>query len=215
MKVKICGITDEFTGMAAVQFGADALGLVFAESKRRISVEKAKEIVLKLPEQVYKVGVFVNETKEQIEKIAASVGLTHIQLHGDETAAFSKTLSLPVIKSFSFQNNESLENMANFPSDYILLDSPKGKYRGGNGTTFEWDKVNQTLIDGKKVILAGGLNIENVERAIHIIKPVMVDVSSGVETNGMKDLTKMKAFIDKVKGSLMGGKENEHIYITE
>jgi phosphoribosylanthranilate isomerase len=215
MKVKICGITDELTGMAAVQFGADAIGLVFAESKRRISVERAKEIVLQLPEQVYKVGVFVNETKEQIEKIAASVGLTHIQLHGDETAAFSKSLSLPVIKGFSFQDNDSLGDMANFPSDYILIDSPKGKYRGGNGTTFEWEKVNQKLIEGKKVILAGGLNIENVEQAIHIIKPFMVDVSSGVETNGMKDLDKIKAFIEKVKGSLTGGKQNEHIYITE
>lgn len=215
MKVKICGITDELTGMAAVQFGADAIGLIFAESKRRISVERAKEIVLQLPEQVYKVGVFVNETKEQIEKVAASVGLTHIQLHGDETATFSQSLSLPVIKAFSFQDNESLKNMDGFPSDYILLDSPKGKYRGGNGTAFEWDKVNQRLIDGKKVILAGGLNIDNVEQAIHIIKPFMVDVSSGVETNGTKDLAKIKAFIEKVKGSLTGGKQNEHICITE
>lgn len=215
MKVKICGITDAITGMAAVQYGADAIGLVFAESKRKVSIEKAREIVHGLPKDVYKVGVFVNEPKGEIERIASIVGLTHIQLHGDETADFCRSLSLPVIKAISFQDNDSLKICTNLPSEFILLDSPKGKYRGGNGTTFNWEEVDLKLVGHKKVILAGGLNNENVEQAIKIMKPYMVDVSSGVETKEIKDLTKIKSFIEKVKGSKKGGKPIEHIYITE
>jgi phosphoribosylanthranilate isomerase len=199
MKVKICGITDVETGVAAAHYGADALGFVFAESKRRISIEKAQEIISQLPTEVFKVGVFVNETIAEIEKIADAVGLTHIQLHGDEPASFSESLSLPVIKSISFQGNESLKALTDFPSEFILLDSPKGKYRGGNGTVFNWNEVNPAMLERKKVILAGGLDAENVETAIKIINPFMVDVSSGVETDGLKDLRKIKIFIEKAK----------------
>jgi phosphoribosylanthranilate isomerase len=201
MKVKICGITDVETAAAAVQYGADAIGFVFAESKRRISIEKAKDIIAYLPKEVFKVGVFVNETSHEIEKIASTVGLTHIQIHGDETASFSESLSLPVIKAISFQGNENLEALRDFPSDYILLDSPKGKYRGGNGTVFNWSDVNSNLINSKKVILAGGLNADNVEAAINIIRPFMVDVSSGVETDGIKDIRKIKTFIETAKNT--------------
>jgi phosphoribosylanthranilate isomerase len=204
MKVKICGITDIETGVAAVQFGADAIGFVFAESKRKVTTLQAQEIIAHLPKEVYKVGVFVNEKRDEIEKIAATVGLTHIQLHGDETALFSESLSLPVIKSISFQENESLGALANFPCEYILLDSPKGKYRGGNGTVFNWNEVDPHLINKQKVILAGGLNPDNVEEAIKIIKPYMVDVSSGVETDGKKDLRKIRIFIGKAKSIPVG-----------
>lgn len=204
MKVKICGITDVETGVAAAQYGADAIGFVFAESKRRVSIENAQEIIAYLPKEVYKVGVFVNETRDVIEKIASTVGLTHIQLHGDETALFSESLSLKVIKSISFQGNESLEALADFPSDFILLDSPKGKYRGGNGTVFNWSEVNPHLIKRQKVILAGGLHADNLEEAIKIIRPFMVDVSSGVETDGKKDLRKIKTFIEKAKSTPVG-----------
>ncbi|MEH7075366.1 phosphoribosylanthranilate isomerase [Neobacillus drentensis] len=204
MKVKICGIMDVETGVAAVQSGADVLGFVFAESKREVSIERAKEIISHLPKEVDKVGVFVNESKETIENIASIVGLTHIQLHGDETALFSETLSLPVIKAISFQGNESLAALAEFPSDYILLDSPKGKYRGGNGTVFNWSEVNPSLINRQKVILAGGLHPENVQEAIRIIRPFMVDVSSGVETDGKKDVKKIKTFIEKAKSTPVG-----------
>jgi len=213
MKVKICGIADVKTALAAVDYGADAIGLVFAESKRKVSIEKAKEIVSALPLDVFKVGVFVNETRDEVKRIASIVGLTHIQLHGDEPALFSKSLSLPIIKAISFQDNDGLAVFNQFPSEYILLDGPKGKYRGGNGTAFDWNKVNAALLAGKKVILAGGLHVNNVEQAIKIIQPFMVDVSSGVETDGLKDLGKVKAFIEKVK--CLGGIENEHLYTTK
>ncbi|MCH6267481.1 phosphoribosylanthranilate isomerase [Neobacillus citreus] len=199
MKVKICGIMDVDTGLAAVEYGADALGFVFAKSKRRITAEKAQEIISELPKEVYKVGVFVNESQAEIERIAAIAGLTHIQLHGEESENFSESLSLPVIKAASFEGNEKLAELRDFPAEYILLDGPKGKYHGGNGTAFTWSEVNTGLLEGKKVILAGGLHQENVEAAINTIQPYMVDVSSGVETDGVKDLAKIKAFLEKAK----------------
>lgn len=199
MKVKICGITDIESGMAAVRYGADAIGFVFAESKRKISEASAKEIITHLPEGVMKVGVFVNEAKTEIERIAAAVGLTHIQLHGDESAPYSESIPLPVIKAISFQNNAHLANYNSFPSEYLLLDGPKGRYQGGNGLTFDWSQVTPNLIKDKKVILAGGLTTENLEEAIRSIRPDMVDVSSGVETDGSKDIAKIKTFIEKAK----------------
>ncbi|WHY75656.1 phosphoribosylanthranilate isomerase [Neobacillus sp. WH10] len=213
MKVKICGITDVHTAIAAARYGADAIGFVFAESKRKVSIGKAKEIVSFLPPEVLKVGVFVNESREEVERIASIVGLTHIQLHGDESPSFSELISLPIIKAISFQSNDGLAVFNQFPSEYILLDGPKGKYRGGNGKAFDWNEVNAALLEEKKVILAGGLQVSNVEQAIKIINPYMVDVSSGVETDGIKDLVKIKEFIEKVK--TLGGNVNEHLYITK
>jgi phosphoribosylanthranilate isomerase len=215
MKVKICGITDLTTALAAIDYGADALGFVFAESKRKITVTKAKEIIKHLPDEILKVGVFVNETKTKIEEIASSVGLTHVQLHGDETPAFSNSLSFPVIKAVSVHDNESLQEIENYSCRYVLLDGPKGKYRGGNGLSFDWDSFSASNIKNKKVILAGGLHEDNVAEAIKLIKPDMVDVSSGVETEGKKDLNKIQSFIIKAKGSHTGGADNERIYNAE
>ncbi|OIK09563.1 N-(5'-phosphoribosyl)anthranilate isomerase [Bacillus sp. MUM 116] len=202
MKVKICGITDPDTAIAAVGFGADAIGFVFAESKRKVELDKAKEIIAKLPSDVMKVGVFVNEMAEEIEKIAYYAGLTHIQLHGDEPASLSEKLTLPVIKAASIENNDSVREIKNFPCEFLLLDGPKGKYRGGNGLAFDWKNINLDILSEKKIILAGGLHEGNIEEAIQTVQPDMVDVSSGVETEGKKDLQKIKIFIKKAKGSL-------------
>jgi phosphoribosylanthranilate isomerase len=205
MKVKICGITDLLTALASVDYGADAIGFVFAESKRQISVSKAKEIVSHLPKDVLKVGVFVNESIEKIEEIASIVGLTHVQLHGDETPAFIESLTVPVVKAVSIQDDQSLKTIENYSCEYVLIDGPKGKYRGGNGLSFDWSSISVNDLKGKRVILAGGLHEENVQKAIKLIKPYMVDVSSGVETEGKKDLNKIQSFIIKAKGSHTGG----------
>lgn len=215
MKVKICGITDLTTALAAIDYGADAIGFVFAESKRKISVTKAKEIIAHLPKDVLKVGVFVNDTKEKIEEIAVTAGLTHVQLHGDETASFSKSLIFPVIKAVSMEDNHDLKEIEAYPCEYVLLDGPKGKFRGGNGLAFDWNSLSEKDLKGKKVILAGGLHEANVEEAIKLIQPYMVDVSSGVETDGKKDLDKIQTFINKAKGSHTGGTRNEIIYTAE
>jgi phosphoribosylanthranilate isomerase len=206
MKVKICGIKDVETALGAVENGADAIGFVFAESKRKIDVETAKEIVKELPDFVMKIGVFVNETKEEIDKISAYVGLTHLQLHGDEIPEFCQEFVLPVIKAFSIEHKNDLEKIKQYSCEYILLDGPKGQYPGGYGKVFNWNFLKTEDFKGKHLILAGGLHEENIQSAIKRMNPYMVDVSSGVETSGKKDLCKIQSFIDKVKVAFWEGK---------
>lgn len=211
MKVKICGIQDMKTAEIAIESGADAIGYVFAESKRKISLEEAKKITGSLPEKVLKIGVFVNETKEVLERTFEEVGLTHLQLHGDESPEFCRSIRYPVIKAIRVKSELDLLNIPQYDCDYILLDSPYGKYRGGNGTTFDWKLLKDIKIQQDKLILAGGLNIENVMEATELGNPAMVDVSSGVETNGIKDHSKIVDFIKKVK---VGGKVNDNLYTS-
>lgn len=201
MKVKICGITDEKTALFAAEQEADALGFVFAESKRKISLPSAKAIIARLPDHVEKVGVFVNEKQENIEYIAEEAGLTAIQLHGDETPAFCRLFSLPVIKAFNIRDARDLEKLHLYDCEYVLLDSPAGKYRGGNGISFDWELLRDARPAGKKMILAGGLTAENVGEAIRKAEPYMVDVSSGVESGGKKDLQKIRNFIKAAKSA--------------
>jgi len=198
VNVKICGITDYKTAQFAIEAGVDAIGFVFAESKRQISVSKAKEIIQTIPKHILKIGVFVNETKENVESIFEEVGLTHIQLHGDESPAFCQALRYPVIKAIRIESESDIDQIDAYSCDYILVDSPRGPYRGGNGTTFNWNLFIHKNIE-RKLILAGGLTIDNVLLASEIVKPVMVDVSSGVETDGKKDEKKIEAFIKTVK----------------
>lgn len=199
MKVKICGITDVDTALFAVKSGADAIGFVFAESKRKTTLEKAQEIIKKLPEHILKVGVFVNEEKDVIQKIVDETGINVIQLHGDESPEFCQQFSVPIIKALSISSTEDLNQIAEYSCDYYLLDSPRGKYHGGNGMAFDWSILSQAPIHKGKLILAGGLTFENVKGAIDITAPFMVDVSSGVETDGKKDVQKIKEFIEKAK----------------
>ncbi|PEL08110.1 phosphoribosylanthranilate isomerase [Bacillus sp. AFS017336] len=197
MKVKICGITDLTSAQIAVDAGADAIGFVFAESKRQIQIDEAKKIIKSLPNSILKIGVFVNESKETLESIYEEVGLTHLQLHGDETPEFCRSLRYPSIKAIRVESEKEVEKLSEYDCDYVLVDSPSGKYRGGNGTTFNWELLNSKKINN--LVLAGGLTIDNVLPACNIVKPLMVDVSSGVETNGKKDYEKIKMFIKKVK----------------
>lgn len=200
MKVKICGITDMETANRACEYGADALGFVFAESKRKITLEQAKEIITELPAHVLKVGVFVNESVEVIQKIADECGLTHVQLHGDEDNYQIKRLNIPSIKSLGVNSENDLKNAQAYETDYILFDSPKEKFHGGNGKTFSWELLTHMPKElREKTIVAGGLNALNIEEAIRTIQPYMVDVSSGVETEGKKDVEKIKQFIKKAK----------------
>jgi len=198
MLVKICGITTEEAARHACKSGADFIGFVFAASKRKISPENAARIAATLPPKVKKVGVFVNETRENILNIAGKVDLDVIQLHGDEPAELAARLPYPVIKAFSIQKEET-GFIPSYPCDYYLLDSPASAYRGGNGVTFNWNLVKETKIQPDKVMIAGGLSKENVQEAIAITNAAGVDVSSGVETNGEKDLEKMEQFITKAK----------------
>lgn len=199
MKVKICGITDIESAKVAVEAGADAIGFVFAESKRKVTIDQAKRIIDSLPDRVLKVGVFVNEDVDTIEEIVQKTGLTMVQLHGDEEPEVCKKFSVPVIKALGVSSKKDCKKIQEYPCEYILLDSPKGKYRGGNGETFPWELVDPVTIKGKKLIVAGGLSIDNVSIAIQSLQPFMVDVSSGVETNGSKDHKKIIDFLKEAK----------------
>ncbi|HHT7224918.1 TPA: phosphoribosylanthranilate isomerase [Bacillus cereus] len=200
MKVKICGITDVETAKSACEYGADALGFVFAESKRKITPERAKEIIQELPANVLKIGVFVNESVEVIQKIADECGLTHVQLHGDEDNHRIRRLNIPSIKALGVTSESDMKNAQTYEADYILFDSPREKFHGGNGKTFSWELLGHMPKElRKKTILAGGLNALNIEEAIRTVRPYMVDVSSGVEIEGKKDVEKIKQFIIKAK----------------
>lgn len=200
MKVKICGITEVETAKIACEYGADALGFVFAESKRKITPERAKEIIDAIPEHVLKVGVFVNESVEVIQKITDECGLTHVQLHGDEENHQIRRLNILSIKALGVISESDMKNAQAYETEYILFDSPKEKFHGGNGKKFSWELLAHMPKElREKTILAGGLNVSNVEEAIRTVQPYMVDVSSGVETEGKKDVEKIKKFIKKAK----------------
>lgn len=201
MLTKVCGITTIEAAQVVEQAGADFIGFVFAPSKRRISPHNAAAISSSLSPSIKKVGVFVNESKENIQYIAKKVGLDYIQLHGDETATFAKSLQLPIIKAFSIDAVHASTIRA-FPCAYYLIDSPAEKYRGGSGKTFDWNRLTTLQLDHTKLILAGGLSVKNVEDALKNVRPAGIDVSSGVETDGKKDSNKIEAFVNKVKTSI-------------
>lgn len=199
MLVKICGIQTIEAAEVAVEAGANLIGFVFARSKREITPEKAAQIATSIPNSVKKVGVFVNETAENMIDIAETVDLDMIQLHGDETSELVAQLPYKTIKAFSIDSVDEKALKA-FDADYYLIDSPPKIHRGGSGETFDWNLVTQLNIDPEKLILAGGLSVDNIKQAIHTVQPAGIDVSSGVETDGQKDHDKIKQFIIKAKG---------------
>lgn len=200
-KVKICGLKTHEHVEAAVQAGADFIGFVFAPSKRRISVEEAVELAKQIPANVKKVGVFVNEAAETIHAIAKAVPLDYIQYHGDETNDFIQQVGLPALKAFSVRDAEDVKKAAAFDVDYYLFDAPGTDFRGGSGHTFDWSLMEEANIPNSKVIVAGGLTVANVAEAVQFVHPAAVDVSSGVERDGIKDSTLIQAFIRNAKGA--------------
>lgn len=195
MHVKICGIQSLTAAKTAVQYGADLLGFVFADSKRAITAEKARLITDELPENIKNVGVFVNESVSHMESVAALAGLDYIQLHGNEPPTVAAQLSLPVIKAFP-ADIEKMEEIRQYPCSYVLLDHPSG---GGTGKTFEWQQFKAFHREIPHFFLAGGLQPDNVQNAIRLVHPFGVDVSSGVETNGQKDPCKIQRFLKNAK----------------
>ena len=200
-KVKICGIKTLSDAKFAVDYGADAIGFVFAESIRNVSKEKARAIVQKLPPFVTTVGLFVNDTAEDIEAICRFCGLDAIQLHGNERPGLlNKLKGFKTIKAFRIQNEKDIIPIRKYKPDAILLDGYSEKNMGGTGTSFDW-KIVKDIRTSIPIIVAGGLTHLNVSRAIKIVKPYAVDVSSGVESSpGKKDRKLIKKFIDAVKG---------------
>jgi phosphoribosylanthranilate isomerase len=191
MRIKICGITNLEDAKAAVNLGADALGFVFAESSRRISPEKARQITNQLPPFVSKVGVFVNAPLTHLRRVRDYCGLDAVQLHGEEGADYIRSLGPGVIKALRLNGKA----VGDLPDATLLLDAYDPKLRGGTGKKCDWQKAQEIARD-RLVILAGGLEPGNVGKAIEQVKPYAVDVSSGVEKEpGRKDHGKIASFI--------------------
>jgi len=201
-KVKICGITNIDDAMAALEFGADAIGFNFVpDTPRYIAPEKASEIIEKLPPFVTVVGLFVNESETHIKQIADGCKLDALQLHGQESPDFCLRFNRKVIKAFRIKDKESLTSLPEYTVSAYLLDTYVKGARGGTGVTFDWQLASEAKQYGP-VILAGGLNPENVARAILQVCPYGVDVSSGIEAEpGKKDHRKLKDFIEAAKAA--------------
>jgi phosphoribosylanthranilate isomerase len=212
-KIKICGITETDQAVAAAEAGADYLGLVLAPSIRQINPQRAATIVhevKKTVESPQMVGVFVNLPANDINFIAQSCHLDWVQLSGDESWEFCLQIKKPVIKAIHVFTNSSIAQIlyeiekgyTYLPPDYlkILLDTRvKGVY-GGSGKTFDWKLAKEVNLK-YPVFVAGGLDINNVLQMITEVKPWGVDVSSGVESKGKKDIEKIRQFIQRVKSA--------------
>ncbi len=197
--IKICGLMELEHVKVAVDSGANAIGFVFAKSRRQVMVEQAKELAIAVPSNVLKIGVFVNETVEEVERIAREVPLDVVQLHGDEDPGYVRRLSIPTIKALSIKTQEDVKKASQYEVDYFLFDAPGVEFRGGSGHSFDWSLLSKANISREKVILAGGLTESNINEAINILHPFMVDVSSGVETAQRKDSEKIRTFIRAVR----------------
>ncbi len=196
IKIKICGITNLDDAMAAVDYGADALGFNFyKKSPRYVEPQKAGEIIAHLPPFVVPVGIFVNEREERIREIVSHSCLQGIQLHGDETPEFCQRFGTRVIKAFQIKDKESLKHMSHYRVSAYLLDSYREGVRGGTGETFDWHLAVVAKTFGR-IILAGGLTAENIAEAVKLVQPYGIDVAGGVEREkGIKDHVKLKTFI--------------------
>jgi phosphoribosylanthranilate isomerase len=200
--VKVCGITTPEDAQTAASSGADAIGLVFAESPRRLSVEEARRTAAALPDRVLKVGVFVNEEPAEVLRIAAEVGLDYAQLHGDESPEVVATVregGLKVIKALRVRGADSLAVMEGYEADLFLLDAYSEKARGGTGERFDWG-LAKSLKGRGNIVVSGGLNPENVREAIRFFQPYWVDASSSLEdTPGKKNEERVRRFVIAAK----------------
>ena len=190
-KVKICGLSTVEAVETAVLAGADYVGFVFAESKRQVSLEQAHELAKLVTGKTKIVGVFVSPSLEDLEQAIAQVPLDVVQIHGTFDEALIQKISVPVIRAIQLSDGEAqLRSQA----DYLLFDAPVA----GSGQTFDWDLLKDQKIQ-QDFFIAGGLTVDNVRQARETFQPYALDVSSGVETDGHKDIEKIKAFIEGAK----------------
>jgi indole-3-glycerol phosphate synthase/phosphoribosylanthranilate isomerase/anthranilate synthase/indole-3-glycerol phosphate synthase/phosphoribosylanthranilate isomerase len=208
-QVKICGLRTAEHINTATEAGADMLGFVFHEPSRRFiepqqvrSVLQASDSFIQPPAGQCKpdlVGVFVNKEADYINEVAEQVGLQYVQLHGTETPEFCQQIKRPVIKALQVHSSADLEQITAFQSVVwrLLLDTPTPDW-GGSGEIHDWE-LARLVSQTHRILLAGGLTVENVAAAIRQVRPWGVDVSSGVETNRHKDPEKIQAFIKQVR----------------
>lgn len=199
--LKICGMTRVGDALHAVREGATAIGFVFWKgSPRYIEPNRAGEIAAALPATVTTVGVFVNEPVDAVRETARIAGLRMVQLHGDETPVYVEQLDRPVMRAVTLDT--LVETTKAWPPDTtLLLDSTDPSRRGGGRAAVDWPRA-AVMTRGRRVVLAGGLTPDNIEEAIVIVRPMGVDVASGVEsTPGVKDLDKVARFLTNARGA--------------
>ena len=204
MWIKICGIKTVKAAVCCAEAGADAVGFVFAESRRKVSTEQAAEIIKALPPGTVKVGVFVNKPYSEVAAIDSFLGLDLLQFHGDESPQYCNRFPGRALKSFRVASTADLEDVKKYRGSVkaCLLDSFEAGQAGGTGKAWDWatlsNMVNQELA-GFNLIVAGGLTAQNVKVALQHISPYGVDISSGVERAGQKDCDLIREFINTVR----------------
>jgi phosphoribosylanthranilate isomerase len=215
VRVKICGIGTVEVALAAVEAGAHALGFVFAPSPRQVAPREAERIVGTLPPFISKVGVFVDTPRREVAEIAEVCRLDVLQFHGRETPDYCRGWRQQVVKSFRVRDGSVLEQLDRYDVDACLLDAFVLGQAGGTGQCFDWSLIRQTAVPdplvyapaealtrsatSRRIILAGGITPDNVEQAIRQTMPYAIDVSSGVETSGIKDHDKIRALLTVVR----------------
>jgi phosphoribosylanthranilate isomerase len=188
-KIKICGLKREEDILFVNEYRPDFIGFVFAKSKRQIGFDTAKKLKNILNENIKSVGVFVNDTIENIRELCENKIIDLIQLHGNESSSYifelRKKISIPIIKAVAVAENFTIPDL---DVNYFLFDTLNKENFGGTGKSFDWNKIKNFK---QPYFLAGGLNSTNIEIAIKKIKPFCIDISSGVETNEIKDKNKI------------------------
>jgi len=201
MKIKICGLTDPENSKQIASLDIHAIGLVFFnESPRAVSIEQANEIIQELPPFINKVGLFVNANANFVDQVLNSVNIDTIQFHGDESSSDCSQFQMPFIKAIRMREGTNLLSQAEEFSSAagLLLDSFEEDSYGGTGKSFDWNLIRDKI--DLPIILAGGLNKDNVKFALEQAQPYAIDISSGVEVEkGIKDIGKTKEIIEIVK----------------
>ena len=196
--VKICGITNAGDALVAADAGADAVGFIFAESPRRVGLEEARGISIALPENLIRVGVFVDEEPAEILRISREVGLDLAQLHGDETPETVTALredGVKVMKALRVESAATLEALEEYEADLFLLDAYSARARGGTGERFDWG-VAKSLKGRDNIVVSGGLGPDNVREAVEFFEPFGVDASSSLEDGpGRKNGELVRRFV--------------------
>ncbi len=199
--VKVCGLTRMEEVEAAVRAGADAVGFVFAPSRRQVTPEQVRNLTRAVPDGVDRVGVFVDERVERVQAVAEYCRLNVLQFHGSEPPEYCSSFDGEVIKAIRVLGTESLREMERYRGavDCYLLDTYVEGQHGGSGKTFEWSWARKAVEAGYPVIVAGGLGPDNVILALREVNPQGVDASSGLETGGKKESEKITTFVQVVR----------------
>ncbi|MCP3853153.1 MAG: phosphoribosylanthranilate isomerase [Actinomycetia bacterium] len=215
MFVKICGVTSEEDGLLSVALGADAVGFNFSPtSKRQTRPSLARDIIRRLPPEILTVAIFRDQAREHVLEAVNATRVRAVQLHGHEPPEYAQWIHerVPVLIQAFAAGDPGLDQLAEYGADAVLVDSPLP----GSGEIFDWRILERAPVNHPRMILAGGLDADNVTEAIRAVRPWGVDVASGVESSpGRKDPVKLRAFIEAAKTAMpddadsTGGSESD------